>query len=76
MARYRIHVPLQGFDGAKSGRTYTCSRGATFEAPEGDFKALKAGSEYSRIDDGIEAGGEPDADEKTADSTNPDTDTE
>lgn len=52
MARYRIHVPLQDFEGAKSGDTYTCSRGATFEAPEGEFKALTPGSEYSRIDAG------------------------
>jgi len=76
MARYRIHIPLQDFDGAKSGRTYTCSRGATFQAPEGEFKALTPGSEYSRIDaPETQAGDKPEADEETDDSqdANPDT---
>jgi len=48
-ARYRIHVPLQDHEGAKTDRTYTCTRGATFRAPVGEFKDLKR-SEYSRID--------------------------
>jgi len=47
--RYRIHVPLQDFEGAKTGRTYTCTRGATFTAPVGEFKELNQG-DYSRID--------------------------
>jgi len=49
-ARYRIHVPLQDFEGVKTDRTYTCTRGATFWAPEGEFKELGR-TEYSRIDD-------------------------
>lgn len=48
-ARYRIHIPLQDHEGAKSDRTYTCTRGATFWAPEGEFKALSR-ADYSRID--------------------------
>jgi len=48
-ARYRIHVPLQDFEGAKTDRTYTCTRGATFTAPVGEFKELNQG-DYSRID--------------------------
>jgi len=48
-ARYRIYVPLQDFEGAKSERTYTCTRGATFTAPVGEFKELNQG-DYSRID--------------------------
>ena len=55
MARYRIHIPLQDFEGAKSERTYTCTRGAAFEAPEGEFKTLTPGSEYSRIDGDVQA---------------------
>ncbi len=50
MARYRIHIPLWRFEGAKSGRVYNCTRGAAYEAPEGEFKQLLAGREYSRID--------------------------
>jgi hypothetical protein len=52
MARYRIHIPLQDFEGAKTERTYTCTREATFEAPQGEFKTLTPGIEYSRIDAG------------------------
>jgi hypothetical protein len=48
-ARYRIHVPLQDFEGAKTDRTYTCTRGATFRAPVGEFKELAQG-DYSRLD--------------------------
>jgi hypothetical protein len=48
-ARYRIHVPLQNIEGAKTDRTYTCTRGATFQAPVGEFKELNQG-DYSRID--------------------------
>jgi hypothetical protein len=50
MAVYRIHVPLQDFEGAKTGKTYTCTRDATYRAPEGEFKDLAPGAEYSRID--------------------------
>lgn len=50
-ARYRIHIPLQDHQGAKSDRTYTCTRGATFWAPVGEFKDLAQG-DYSRIDSG------------------------
>lgn len=46
--RYRIHVPLQDFEGAKSEKTYTCTRGARFWAPEGEFKALSQ-TDYSRL---------------------------
>lgn len=48
-ARYRIHVPLQDYEGAKTGDTYTCTRGASFRAPVGEFKHLNQG-DYSRID--------------------------
>jgi hypothetical protein len=63
MARYRIHIPLQDFEGAKTGKTYTCTRGATFKSPEGEFKELTPGTEYSRIDR-QSGGGAPRADEE------------
>jgi hypothetical protein len=49
MARYRIDTYLQDFEGAKTDRTYTCTPGALFEAPEGEFKALSQ-ADYSRVD--------------------------
>lgn len=48
--RYRIHTSLQDFEGAKSGRFYTCTTGAIYTAPEGDFKELPRGA-YSLISD-------------------------
>jgi hypothetical protein len=49
--RYRIHRSLQDFEGAKSGRLYTCTRGAIYEAPQGEFKALGSGA-YSLLPTG------------------------
>ena len=50
MPRYKINIPLSGHTGAKTGRTYTCTRGAIYTAPEGEFKDLAAGHHYSRLD--------------------------
>lgn len=47
MPYYRIHVPLWRFEG-KSGRRYSCTAGAVYEAPVAEFKALKKG-DYSLI---------------------------
>ena len=76
MPRYRIHIPLQDFEGVKSGRTYTCSRGATFEAPEGEFKALTPGSDYSRIDDDLQPGVPQGQEDEDDDSQQSEPDTE
>jgi hypothetical protein len=40
LKRYRIHTALQDFEGTKSGRVYTCTREATYIAPQGEFKEL------------------------------------
>lgn len=50
MPRYRIHIPLSGHPGAKTERTYTCTAGTIYTAPEGEFKDLAAGHQYSRLD--------------------------
>lgn len=49
--RYQIHTSLQDFEGAKSGRLYTCTRGAIYEAPQGEFKTLSSGA-YSLLPTG------------------------
>ena len=54
--RYRIHEPLDNYEGAKTGRRYTCTRDALFDAPEGEFKDLPR-SAYSRAP--VPAGGSP-----------------
>ena len=54
--RYRIHEPLDNYEGAKTGRRYTCTRDAFFDAPEGEFKDLPR-SAYSRAP--VPAGGDP-----------------
>lgn len=52
MAAYQIHIPLYEHEGAKSGVTYTCTRGAIYrDVPEGEFKHLQPGRDYSRLDD-------------------------
>lgn len=64
MVCYRIHVPLQDFEGAKSGRAHTCTRETLIEAPEGEFKELPRGA-YSRA-----ATSEPDTDSTAEPTTN------
>ena len=44
MPHYRIHGILDGYKGAKTGKTYHATRGALIEAPEGEFKNLAPGS--------------------------------
>ncbi len=67
MPRYQIHIPLWRFAGAKTGRVYNCTRAAIYNAPEGEFKQLVAGREYSRLD-----GGRQTADGSNADGSNAD----
>ncbi len=51
MPIYQIHRPLDRFKGAKSGKHYTCTRGARLEAPAGEFKKLKQ-DEYTKVGEG------------------------
>ena len=82
MKRYRIHTYLDGFEGAKSGRIYRCTRGAIYDAPEGEFKEMKAGQpenggEYSCLgepgptgqSDAARAGASPEASKETDTTT-------
>lgn len=66
MARYKIHISLQDHEGAKTDRTYTCTRETIFEAPEGEFKDLKRG-QYSRLDSATEST-ESEGDESSSDT--------
>ena len=54
MAVYRIHTILDEYEGQKTGRVRSCTRGARIEAPEGEFSDLQPGSEYSRLDTATE----------------------
>ena len=56
MKRYRIHTSLQDFEGAKSGRVYTCTREAIYTAPQGEFKELGRQA-YSLLGDAPSAEG-------------------
>ena len=49
MKHYQIHVPLDGYEGAKTGKEYHATREAVIEAPEGEFKNLGS-DEYSLLD--------------------------
>ena len=41
---YRIHIPLNGYKGAKTDKVYHATREALIDAPEGEFKNLPGGS--------------------------------
>jgi hypothetical protein len=49
MATYLIKRLLDGFPG-KSGLRWTCRPGTIVEAPEGEFRALRPGRDYIRLD--------------------------
>jgi hypothetical protein len=70
MPYYRIRRPLQEHEGAKTGTTYTCTRGTLIEAPEGEFKALSR-ADYSRVGN---HSGPADTDSSDTDSSSSDTD--
>lgn len=49
MPRYEILTYLSGHVGVKSGVRRSASRLAVVEAPEGDFKDLRAGIDYRKL---------------------------
>lgn len=52
MATYGIHIYLDEHEGQKTGTVRSFTPGATVrDVPEGEFKDLTPGEEYSRIDD-------------------------
>lgn len=51
MADYRIHIALDHHEGCKTGQVRSVTRGTRINGvPEGEFKDLQPGKEYSRID--------------------------